>query len=171
LWCPRFFSCGRREGSDATKEQGGGFKVALLTPGPISDQSWNAGAYAGLLRIRDSLAAQVSHIQTRTPAEFEENFRQYAAQGFALVFGHGFEYQDAATRVAPAFPGTIFVVTSSTIAGTNYAGMRFAFEEPSYLAGLVAGAITRTHTIGQIGGTELPRCGMDSPRSRPASGP
>ena len=50
------------------------FKVALLTPGPISDQSWNGGAYQGLMRIKDSLGATVSHIQTKTPAEFEEQF-------------------------------------------------------------------------------------------------
>src|SRR6478672_7718843 len=60
------------------------FKVALLTPGPISDHSWNGGAYDGLLRIRDSLGAQISHVQTKTPAEFEENFRQYGAQGYDL---------------------------------------------------------------------------------------
>ncbi|MEK7403355.1 MAG: BMP family ABC transporter substrate-binding protein, partial [Gemmatimonadota bacterium] len=49
----------------------GEFRVALLTPGPISDQSWNGGAYQGLMRIRDSLGAQVSHVQTKTPADFE----------------------------------------------------------------------------------------------------
>src|SRR5215211_6530272 len=65
---------------------GSPFRVALLTPGPISDQSWNGGAYQGLLRIRDSLGARVSHIQTKTPAELEENFRQYGAQGYTLVF-------------------------------------------------------------------------------------
>lgn len=59
-------------------------------------------------------------------------------------------------RVAPSFPQTIFLVTSSAIAGENYAGMRFAFEEPAYLAGVVAGAITRSNVIGQIGGMELP---------------
>ena len=58
------------------------FKVALLTPGPISDRSWNGGAYDGLLAIRDSLGAQISHVQTKTPAEFEENVRQYGAQGY-----------------------------------------------------------------------------------------
>ena len=84
----------------------------MLTPGPISDQSWNGGAYAGLQAIRDSLGAQVSHIQTRTPAEFEENFRQYGAQGYALVFGHGFEFQEAALRVAPSYPRTLYVTTS-----------------------------------------------------------
>ncbi|MCU0622553.1 MAG: BMP family protein [Gemmatimonadaceae bacterium] len=132
------------------------FKVALLTPGPISDQSWNGGAYAGLQQIKDSLGAQVSHIQTKTPAEFDENFRQYGAQGYALVFGHGFEYQDAALRVAPQFPKTLFVTTSGTTVGPNIAGMNFAFEEASYLAGMMAGAVTTTGTIGCIGGTELP---------------
>ena len=89
-------------------------RVALLTPGPISDQAWNAGAYQGLMRIRDSLGAQTSHIQVKTPADFEENFRQYAASGYALVIGHGFEFQDAAARVAPTFPKTAFVTTGGS---------------------------------------------------------
>ncbi len=132
------------------------FKVALLTPGPISDKSWNAGAYAGLMAIRDSLGAEVSHIQTRTPAEFDENFRQYGAKGFNLVFGHGFEFQDAAIRVARDFPNTIFVTTSGSSVAKNVAGADFAFEEASYLAGMVAGRMTRSGIIGVIGGTELP---------------
>ena len=132
------------------------FKVALLTPGPISDHSWNGGAYDGLTRIRDSLGASISHIQTKTPAEFEENFRQYGAQGYDLVFGHGFEFQDAALRVGPEFPKTIYVATSGNRAAGNVAGMVFAFDDPSYLAGLVAGSMTKTGIIGTIGGTELP---------------
>jgi basic membrane protein A and related proteins len=131
-------------------------KVALLTPGPISDQSWNGGAYQGLMRIKDSLGAQVSHIQTKTPAEFEENFRQYGAQGYSLVFGHGFEFQDAATRVAPEFPKTIYVTTSGTTAGPNLAGMTFGFADASYLAGILAASMTKTNRLGVIGGTELP---------------
>lgn len=132
------------------------FRVALLTPGPVSDQSWNGGAYQGLLRIRDSLGATISHIQTKTPAEFEENFRQYGAQGYSVVFGHGFEFQDAATRVAPEFPKTLYITTSGNTQGPNLAGMRFSFEEPSYLAGMIAGYMTKTNVIGAIGGTELP---------------
>jgi len=131
--------------------------VALITPGPISDRSWNAGAYAGLLHIRDTLAAAISHIQSRTPAEFDENFRLYGSQGFNLVIGHGYEFQDAALRVAPAYPNTIYLITSGAVAAApNVAGIRFAFEEPSYLAGLVAGAVTKTGIVGAIGGTELP---------------
>jgi basic membrane protein A len=132
------------------------FRVALLTPGPISDQSWNGGAYQGLLRVRDSLGATVSHIQTKTPAEFEEQFRQYGAQNYDLVFGHGFEFQDAALRVGPDYPRTTYVVTSGSSVGANVAGIEFAFADASYLAGLLAGTMTKTNVIGVIGGTELP---------------
>ncbi len=138
-------------GADSTR-----FRVALLTPGPISDKSWNGSAYEGLVAIRDSLGAEISHIQTKTPAEFEENFRQYGAEGYSMVVGHGFEFQDAASRVAPSYPKTTYVVTSGRVTGPNLAGVSFMFEEASYQAGMIAGRMTTSNTIGLIAGTELP---------------
>ena len=152
--------CANRErqqaAADTSQASAAAFRVALLTPGSISDQSWNGGAYQGLLRIRDSLGARISHIQTKTPAEFEENFRQYGNQGYALVFGHGFEFQDAARAVGPSYPQTQYVVTSGNTSSGNVSGMVFGFAEPSYLAGMIAGAMTRSNRVGVIGGTELP---------------
>jgi basic membrane lipoprotein Med (substrate-binding protein (PBP1-ABC) superfamily) len=153
--CSRSAPAGKSE-TAATSKTDSNFKVALLTPGPVSDQSWNGGAYQGLLEIRDSLGAHISNIETKTPAEFDENFRQYGAQGYTLVFGHGFEFQDAAKRVAPDFPRTIFITTSGTTAGPNLAGMTFAFSDASYLAGILAASMTKTNELGVIGGTELP---------------
>jgi basic membrane lipoprotein Med (substrate-binding protein (PBP1-ABC) superfamily) len=150
-------SVGCAGSGDSSPNAAKSFKVALLTPGPISDQSWNGSAYAGLMRIKDSIpGTQVSHIQTKTPAEFEENFRQYGAAGYSLVIGHGFEFQDAAARVGPEFPKTIYITTGGNTVGANVAAMSFSFDEPSYLAGIVAGAMTKSGTIGCIGGTELP---------------
>jgi basic membrane protein A len=148
-------ACAKTERSAADSSRGN-FKVALLTPGPVSDQSWNGGAYTGLTWIRDSLGAQISNIQTKTPAEFDENFRQYGAQGYALVIGHGFEYQDAARRVAPEFPKTTYLTTSGSTIGPNLAGITFGFADASYLAGLLAASMTKTNKIGVIGGQELP---------------
>lgn len=148
--------CSGNADSSTTDSTAAAFKVALLTPGPISDQSWNAGAYQGLVAIRDSLGAKISHIQTETPADFEENFRQYGAQGYSLVFGHGFEFQDAAKRVAPEYPQTIYVTTSGTTSGPNLAGMTFGFADASYLAGLLAGAVTKSNRVAVLGGTALP---------------
>jgi len=140
-------------GDDSDKPE---FRVALLTPGPISDKAWNGGAYEGLLSVRDSLGASISHIQTKTPADFEENFRQYGAQGYRLVIGHGFEFQVAALRVAPDYPGTIYICTSGDSTAANVSGMNFAFEEASFQAGMIAGELTQSGVIGAIGGTELP---------------
>lgn len=143
-------------GDNSKVQESQGFRVALLTPGPISDLSWNHSAFVGLEMIRDSLGATVRHVQTRTPAEFEENFRQFGAAGFDLVFGHGFEFQEAAQRVGPNFTSSIFVTTGGTGVGPNIAAMSFAFEEPSYLAGMAAASVSRTGIVGAIGGTELP---------------
>jgi basic membrane protein A and related proteins len=147
----------RRSTTDrATASEHKSFKVALLTPGPISDQAWNAAAYRGLLRIRDSLGAQISNVETKTPAEFDENFRQYGAQGYSLVIANGFEYQDAVQSAAPDYPQTMYVTTSGDRTGQNWAGIDFRFEEGAYLAGLIAASVSKTGVIGTIGGTELP---------------
>lgn len=143
-------------GSESARSDPDTFRVALLTPGPVSDQSWNAGAYQGLQHIRDSLGAEISHVQTRTPAEFEESFRHYGAEHFDLVFGHGFEFQDAAVRVAPSYPATQYVTTSGNTVRANVSGMMFGFAEPSYVAGVLAARMSTSGTIGVIGGTELP---------------
>jgi len=149
-------ACRSEKPQESAARAGNHLRVALLTPGPVSDQAWNQRAYEGLLRIRDSLGAQVSHVETATPAQFEENFRAYGSQGFDVVFGHGSEFQDAALRVAPEFPKTVYVTTGGNAAVGNAIGMEFAFEEGSYLAGIVAGALTKSNIIGCIGGTELP---------------
>ncbi len=133
-----------------------GLRVALITPGSIGDAAWNAGAYAGLLRIRDSLGLSVSHVEALTPAEQEEALRTYAGQGYQLIFGHGFEFQDAAERVAAEYPDAIFVITSGQRLAGNVVPLIFRLSEATYLAGMVAGSLTRTGIIGYVGGIELP---------------
>ncbi len=133
-----------------------GFRVALVTPGSVSDAAWNSGAYAGLLQIRDSLGASVSQVEAHTPAEQEEALRTYAAQGYNLVFGHGFEFQGPAERVSAQYPNTVFIVTSGERVQARVAPIVFHLSEASYLAGMVAGGMTKTGTIGFVGGIELP---------------
>ncbi len=132
------------------------FRVALLTPGSIADGGWNAGAYAGLEAIRDQLGAEIRHVETRTPAEFEEGFRDFAQRGFQLVFGHGFEYQDAAAKVGAEFPKTIFITTSGNTLRPNVAPMVFELEQATYLAGFLGARMSQTGKLGLVGGIDLP---------------
>jgi basic membrane lipoprotein Med (substrate-binding protein (PBP1-ABC) superfamily) len=144
-------SCTNAPSADPT-----GLRVALVTPGSIADAAWNAGAYAGLQQIKDSLAASISHIEARTPADQEEALRSYAADGYTIVYGHGYEFQAPAERVAKEFPNTIFVITSGQQVAGKVVPLVFRIHEATYLAGMVAGTLTKTGKIGFVGGMELP---------------
>ncbi len=145
-------ACGRKPSAT------GAFRVGLITPGSIADAAWNSGAFAGLNTIRDSLHAEVSHVEARTPGEQQEALRAYAEQGYNLVFGHGFEFQGPAERIGAEYPKTVFVVTSGerVSASGNVVPMIFGIEEGTFLAGMVAGGMTKSNKIGFIGGIELP---------------
>ena len=105
------------------------FKVGLLTPGSITDGGWNALAWEGVQRIKNELGAEISHQETKTPAEMEEGFRAFGQREFDLAFGHGFEYQDPAKSAGAQHPKTIFITTSGSTVAANVAPMRFQIEE------------------------------------------
>jgi basic membrane protein A and related proteins len=133
-----------------------GFGVALLTPGPVSDSGWNAAAYEGLELIKTRLDAETALVQNTSPADFEDSFRDFASHGFKLVFAHGFEYTDAALKVAQDFPNTYFVVSSGSASSRNVASVTFNFDQATYVEGILAAGVSKTGVAGAIGGVELP---------------
>ena len=145
--------CARGDGGDAS---GDALRAALLTAGPVSDAGWYAGAYEGLLLLQETLGAEISHQQTRTPAEFDEAFLSYGSAGYDLIFAHGFEYQDAAIRAGGRFPNTTIVVSGGGRYAENVVPLIFQLEEGSYLAGILAASMSRSGTIGMVGGVEIP---------------
>ena len=131
------------------------FKVALLLPASITDGGWNAFAYDGLKAIEKELGAKVSHIESRTATDQEAHFRDYALDGYQLIFGHGFEYQESAKQVAPDFPETVFITSTGNTITDNISPIVFAIEEPVYLLGVIAGSMTETNKIGIVGGQNI----------------
>jgi basic membrane lipoprotein Med (substrate-binding protein (PBP1-ABC) superfamily) len=132
------------------------FRVALLTPGPVSDAGWNAAAYEGLELIKTKLGADTALVQTKSPADFEDAFRDFASRGFDLIFAHGFEYTDSAIEVARSFPNTCFVVSSGSESSANVASITFNVDQATYVEGVLAGALSKTGVVGAVGGIELP---------------
>jgi basic membrane protein A and related proteins len=132
------------------------FRVALLTPGPVSDAGWNAAAFDGLQLIKERLGAETALVQTRSPADFDDGFRDFASRGFNLIFAHGYEYTDSAIKVARDFPQVYFVVSSGSQSSRNVASLTFKFDQAAYAEGVLAGGVTKTRVVGAIGGIELP---------------
>jgi basic membrane protein A len=148
-------ACTSPHSSDA-KPASTAFKVALLTPGPVSDAGWNAAAYQGIELIKAKLGADTALVQTKSPADFEDAFRDFATRGFDLIFAHGFEYTDSALEVAHSFPNTYFVVSSGSESSANVASITFNVDQATYVEGVLAAGVSKTGVVGAVGGIELP---------------
>lgn len=131
------------------------FKMGLLVPGSVAEEGWNRIAYDALKRVENELGAEVSYVELHdNPTAFESAFRNYASQGYNVVLGHGFQFQDAALNVAPEFPDTIFLISSSYIHEGNVIGLNTDSSEPFYLMGVIAAKTGKS--AGLIGGMEIP---------------
>lgn len=133
----------------------GTLKVALLTPGPVSDAGWSALGYQGLMAVKEKLSAEVNN-QEAKDAQIRDAMRSYAQQGYNLIIGHGYEYNEPGVEVAKDFPSTVFVSTSGGMTAPNAGAFRFALEEGFYLAGLLAGSMSKSGVVAMIGGPDVP---------------
>ena len=134
----------------------GTMRVALLTTGPVTDGGWNQSAYEGLTRIQKTLGAQIAKQENLKPDAFEGAFRDYAQQGYNVIFAHGDEFGPAAKKVAAQFPQVAFVTTGGDSTAPNLTAIHFSTEEGTYLQGMEAGMVSKTGKGGFIGGQALP---------------
>jgi basic membrane lipoprotein Med (substrate-binding protein (PBP1-ABC) superfamily) len=130
-------------------------QVALLTPGPVSDAGWNALANQGLQAIGKDLGAKIDS-QEAKGTQIRDAFRAYAQKNYALVFGHGYEYNEPASEVAKDFPNTVFVTSSGGKTAANLGAFRFALEEGFYLAGIMAASMSKTGKVGWVALGNIP---------------
>jgi len=131
----------------------GDYKMVLILPGPINDQSWNAANYAGLVACNRDLGTHMEYVENVQPSDFESIFRNYGERGYDLVMAAGTQFDEAAQRIAPDYPNTTYVVVNgATAAGPNLCPVLPKEYEASFLAGLIAGYITKTGKIGIAGG-------------------
>jgi basic membrane protein A and related proteins len=154
-------ACGGKSPTSATggesKATDGKFRVALLSPGSINDDGWNALAYEGLKQMESKLGVVVGQQQVKeSPGDREQGFRDFAQRGFDVVIGHGGEFMDQALAVAPEFPNTTFVVTAGDKSATNVVSVVFDTGQASYLAGAMTALLSKTGRAGAIGGQDIP---------------
>lgn len=149
-------ACAPREGERDAAPAAEPFRVAVLLTGPISDDGWNQSAWEGVQRIGEELGARTAKVESLDKSAFEESFRQFGAEGYDLVFGHAYEFQDAALRVAPDYPRTTFVVIAGNTAAANVGAVHFKLEDATYVLGALAATLSDTKVAGMIGGEEIP---------------
>jgi basic membrane protein A len=134
--------------------------------GGRGDKSFNDGAYLGAMRAKTELGATVHYIEPGESSDREAGLRLLAAENMDLVTAVGFIFTDDVNLLAKEYPNVRFADVDYSVSSDaegkpippppNVAALRFREEEGSFLVGAIAGLVTKTKTVGFVGGMNVP---------------
>lgn len=151
-------ACGQQATEEPAAQEGEKLKVALILPGRKDDVSWNQAAFDGMNKaVADSkVPVELTVVeQVYDPVDIEPALRDYAKQGYDLVVGHGFQFQEPIIKVAAEFPDVNFAIGTGYKQAPNVGVYDVKLEQGGYLMGLIAGALTEANLVGAVGGVDV----------------
>jgi basic membrane lipoprotein Med (substrate-binding protein (PBP1-ABC) superfamily) len=131
---------------------GKSISVVLLLAGPENDEGWNQSAFEGLQKIEKELGARVRKVTARTKAQIEQALTEAAQQHFDLVYGHGFEFNEPAAKVAAVWPEIDFATSGGPATAANLASVSPRTFEAAYALGILAARLTKSKVLSSIHG-------------------
>jgi len=133
-------------------------RVALILPGRADDVSWNQAAFEGMQRAVESSAVPVELNvveEVYDPVDIEPALRDYAQQGYDLVVGHGFQFQEPIIKVAAEFPDVNFAIGTGFKLAPNVGVYDVKLEQGGYLMGIMAAHLSTSNIVGAVGGVDV----------------
>jgi len=128
----------------------------VLSIGGLGDKSFNDSAFRGLTMAKEQLGINFKYVEPASPSEDQQFLREFAENDYDLVIGVGFLMKDSVEAVAKEFPDVKFAIIDEIIDAQNVISLVFAEDEGSFLVGALAGMMTKTNTVGFVGGMEVP---------------
>lgn len=134
--------------------------VGFLIPvSGLGDQSFNDMTYAGLVKAKnqynfklDREVCSGNSIEHRVQA-----MEKLITRGSKIIVSNGWEFTDVVEEYAKKYPDHIFVINDFPINGyLNVISTVFAQHEGSFIAGALAGWVSKHGKIGFIGGKDMP---------------
>jgi basic membrane protein A len=123
--------------------------------GGLDDHGYNQYSYLGMVAGAKKTGLALHTIQTTDASQYETNITT-AAQQSGLVVMAGFDFGDALQTVSKRFPKTDFAIEDYeyTPPLKNVQADVFEANQSSYLGGIVAAGISKSHSIGFVGGVD-----------------
>jgi len=130
--------------------------IAAIFITPV-EEPWNTSWLQTIDRLKKSnghnLTINLDYTENVQPPDAERVLRQYAQTGkYQIIWAHS-SFIDAVKAAAPDYPDIAWVVTGSGNAapGGNIFWADVYDHEPAYIAGIVAGKMTKTNLISAVG--------------------
>ena len=131
-------------------------KVAAVFETPI-EEPWVNQIHVALLQAKKELGIEYAWSESVTAADFARVLRGYAEDGYDLIIGDSFGTERITRRVAKDYPKVAFTFGSGIgPAEPNFAVFDNWIHEPAYLAGMIAGKLTKSNTIGTVAAMAIP---------------
>ncbi|QDK44022.1 BMP family ABC transporter substrate-binding protein [Bdellovibrio sp. ZAP7] len=132
-------------------------KVGLvLDKGGKDDKSFNSAAYAGATKAEKDLQIELKYVEATDTNAIENLHRNFARKNYDLVIGVGFAQTDAVKKVAAQFPKVKFAIVDGEVTAANVRSLMFEEHEGSFLVGALAAMASKSHSIGFVGGMDIP---------------
>ncbi|PZR60198.1 MAG: BMP family ABC transporter substrate-binding protein [Chloroflexi bacterium] len=168
-------------GSSSTPSTSAGpsnsLKIGLVTDvGTLDDKNFNQFSWEGAKKGAADIGAPApKSVVTTASADYAKNIKSFVDQKFDIIVTVGFALGNDTTKAAKANPGIKFIGVDQGVCVTeqgepdpsfgckgdgakllpNYQGLVFKEAQPGYLAGIVAGSISKSGHIAAIGGTKV----------------
>ena len=134
-------------------------KVGFVYVSSLGDLGWTYAHDQGRLALEEALPNVETGYQENVPenpADAERVIRQFAQDGYDVIFTTSFGYMDPTINVAADFPDTTFIHISGFKTAENVGTGFGKIEEPRFVSGQVAGAMTETNQIGYVAAFPIP---------------
>ena len=134
-------------------------KIGFVYVGPIADSGWTHQHDLGRREMEKALGDKVKTSFVENVPEgpdAERVMRQLALDGNGLIIAASFGYMKPMLKVAAEFPNTKFIHVSGYEQAPNMALVNARFYEGRYLAGVIAGAVSKTGTAGYVAAFPIP---------------
>jgi simple sugar transport system substrate-binding protein/basic membrane protein A len=129
-------------------------KAAILLPGSINDQSWNALGYS-ILKSLEPHGFTTAYTENVADADEAEALRDYAGQGYMIVMGHSGRFVSAMEQVAPDFPKTQFIAVSGNEGkAPNVMSIDWNDAQFGCQLGTLAARMSKTHKVAGVYGLQ-----------------
>ncbi|WP_431095492.1 BMP family ABC transporter substrate-binding protein [Polaromonas aquatica] len=134
-------------------------KIAFAYVGPVGDGGWTFAHDNGRKAVEKAYGDKVvTSFVEKVPesADAERVIRDMAAQGNKLIFGTTFGYMEPMLKVAGDTKDVKFEHATGYKQGENMRTYDSRTYEGAYMAGVIAGKMSKTGTLGVVGSVPIP---------------
>jgi basic membrane protein A and related proteins len=155
-------ACGGTTGEESSSGTGSGSEDKPLIYGVFAtplEEPWDGAIHAALTQAADNGDIEYKHVDNLATADaMERGLRDIAtSEKPDAIIGDAFAAEEAVRKVAAEFPDIPFAFGSGEKPQSpNLSVFDNWLQDPAYLAGMLAGGLTKTNTIGVVGAMPIP---------------